>query len=223
VHGWHHNMCHLTAWRPTAPNWPRARIRHLQWKHTPGTAGRNPHIQRKDDSRNSGALCEKNTFLLPKNFSQPTAWSTPPIELRVATSVGAWSSHSQHRVVNDRRNSTIIVVMAAPRTVRTGAPAGQTVASRQVIRRHTQPRIQRRCVREPMLVNARSTRSSRGATAKEKDTTAPGRPGDRTYVNFTGFPFPLGPLLSRRTCRYEVRRHALCSHQTGGIRARIGG
>ena len=28
---------------------------------------------------------------------------------------------------------------------------------------------------------------------------------DQLYVNFTGFPFPLGPLLFRRTVRYEVR------------------
>lgn len=32
--------------------------------------------------------------------------------------------------------------------------------------------------------------------------------GDRSkrfYINFTGFPFPLGPFLNRRTIRTEVR------------------
>ena len=28
----------------------------------------------------------------------------------------------------------------------------------------------------------------------------------RAYINITGFPFPLGPLFSKRTIRYEVRR-----------------
>ncbi|CAI9777408.1 unnamed protein product [Fraxinus pennsylvanica] len=28
--------------------------------------------------------------------------------------------------------------------------------------------------------------------------------GGRFYFNFTGFPFPLGPFLNRRTIRYEV-------------------
>lgn len=28
--------------------------------------------------------------------------------------------------------------------------------------------------------------------------------GGRFYFNFTGFPFPLGPFLNRRTLRYEV-------------------
>lgn len=27
---------------------------------------------------------------------------------------------------------------------------------------------------------------------------------DRAYFNFTGFPFPLGPYLERKTIRYEV-------------------
>jgi len=35
------------------------------------------------------------------------------------------------------------------------------------------------------------------------------RLGDRAYVNFTGFPFPLGPLLQRRTIRYELEAGSL--------------
>lgn len=31
----------------------------------------------------------------------------------------------------------------------------------------------------------------------------------RAYINITGFPFPLGPLFSRRTIRYEVRAFVL--------------
>lgn len=33
--------------------------------------------------------------------------------------------------------------------------------------------------------------------------------GGRFYFNITGFPFPLGPFLNRRTIRYEVGRAAL--------------
>lgn len=31
----------------------------------------------------------------------------------------------------------------------------------------------------------------------------------RAYINITGFPFPLGPLFSRRTIRYEVKAFSL--------------
>lgn len=37
--------------------------------------------------------------------------------------------------------------------------------------------------------------------------------GGRFYWNITGFPFPLGPLLSRRTVRYEVGLSNLVSQQ----------
>lgn len=33
--------------------------------------------------------------------------------------------------------------------------------------------------------------------------------GGRFYLNFTGFPFPLGPFLNRRTIRTEVSRSVM--------------
>lgn len=45
-----------------------------------------------------------------------------------------------------------------------------------------------------------------GRLKKSKGTSME-KPGvlDRFYPNITGFPFPLGPLFSRKTIRYEVR------------------
>ena len=36
------------------------------------------------------------------------------------------------------------------------------------------------------------------------EAEAEARGGERFYFNFTGFPFPLGPFLNRRTIRTEV-------------------
>lgn len=54
-------------------------------------------------------------------------------------------------------------------------------------------------------------RGKRGKTVKQTsgETRGAGQPkssskGGRYYWNITGFPFPLGPLLIRRTIRYEV-------------------
>lgn len=35
------------------------------------------------------------------------------------------------------------------------------------------------------------------------------RPGDRSYINVTGFPFPLGPYLERKTIRYEILKNRI--------------
>lgn len=35
-------------------------------------------------------------------------------------------------------------------------------------------------------------------------SSSDGNAGERFYFNFTGFPFPLGPFLNRRTIRTEV-------------------
>ena len=43
-------------------------------------------------------------------------------------------------------------------------------------------------------------RKQRGTANRSKSERGKGR----FYWNFTGFPFPLGPLLRRRTIRYEV-------------------
>lgn len=49
------------------------------------------------------------------------------------------------------------------------------------------------------LVVASSSSSNPNTT-----TSGRGSDGDRFYFNFTGFPFPLGPFLNRRTSRTEV-------------------
>lgn len=43
------------------------------------------------------------------------------------------------------------------------------------------------------------------ASAGTTTTTTTGGGSGRFYVNFTGFPFPLGPFLNRRTIRTEVK------------------
>ena len=44
------------------------------------------------------------------------------------------------------------------------------------------------------------------ATSSDVDTSSTTRRGDRSYVNVTGFPFPLGPYLERKTLRYEIEK-----------------
>jgi hypothetical protein len=73
---------------------------------------------------------------------------------------------------------------AAPKLERAGRGGGRQTAS---ARRQPAKSIQTR---------------SRGRAFLEK---AAARKGGRFYWNITGFPFPLGPLLRRRTIRYEVR------------------
>ncbi|EIE22041.1 hypothetical protein COCSUDRAFT_16894 [Coccomyxa subellipsoidea C-169] len=56
--------------------------------------------------------------------------------------------------------------------------------------------------------------SKRGKTIKQTSGETRGqakssRKGGRFYWNITGFPFPLGPLLTRRTIRYEVERGSM--------------
>lgn len=41
-------------------------------------------------------------------------------------------------------------------------------------------------------------------SAAASTVSGDGGGGGRFYFNFTGFPFPLGPFLNRRTNRYEV-------------------
>jgi len=41
-------------------------------------------------------------------------------------------------------------------------------------------------------------------TPTTTSTSSGGGGGGRFYLNFTGFPFPLGPFLNRRTIRTEV-------------------
>jgi hypothetical protein len=43
-------------------------------------------------------------------------------------------------------------------------------------------------------------------TTKGTKTTAvaPQSKGSKSYFNFTGFPFPLGPFFERQTLRFEV-------------------
>lgn len=53
-----------------------------------------------------------------------------------------------------------------------------------------------------------SARPERLPSSKADLTTA-SRRGDRSYFNFTGFPFPLGPYLERRTVRYEVVKNQI--------------
>lgn len=48
------------------------------------------------------------------------------------------------------------------------------------------------------------------ASAGTTTTATAGGGSGRLYVNFTGFPFPLGPFLNRRTIRTEVK---LCCPQ----------
>ena len=50
---------------------------------------------------------------------------------------------------------------------------------------------------------ARRRQGSQQATRKGNEPSSKAA-GSRFYWNITGFPFPLGPLLSRRTIRYEV-------------------
>ena len=47
-------------------------------------------------------------------------------------------------------------------------------------------------------------RSRRGQNRPEQDSGKEENSKGRFYWNITGFPFPLGPLLKRRTIRYEV-------------------
>ncbi|CAH2055331.1 unnamed protein product [Thlaspi arvense] len=53
-------------------------------------------------------------------------------------------------------------------------------------------------IRGPVMVTA----SSRSTTIATDDVD--GDPSKRFYINFTGFPFPLGPFLNRRTIRTEA-------------------
>ena len=46
--------------------------------------------------------------------------------------------------------------------------------------------------------------------ARRKQASKPAAAKGRFYWNITGFPFPLGPLLKRRTIRFEVRSSTLC-------------
>lgn len=56
----------------------------------------------------------------------------------------------------------------------------------------------------------RRGQSKAGRIGKGQDSPKPDKPSNgRYYWNITGFPFPLGPLLKRRTIRYEVTANAL--------------
>lgn len=53
----------------------------------------------------------------------------------------------------------------------------------------------------PMSVN----RKMKGPVTVSAASTVEGDRSKQFYINFTGFPFPLGPFLNRRTIRTEVR------------------
>lgn len=65
--------------------------------------------------------------------------------------------------------------------------------------------------RRSMGEKSRTAKQTSGETRTGGAHDKHGKPG-RFYWNITGFPFPLGPLLSRRTIRYEVsyQDSALC-------------
>lgn len=54
-----------------------------------------------------------------------------------------------------------------------------------------------------------SSKGGPGTTVSGRDgSKAAGGPssgGSQFYLNFTGFPFPIGPTFQRKTVRYEVR------------------
>jgi hypothetical protein len=56
----------------------------------------------------------------------------------------------------------------------------------------------RAATRPRLAVSASST------TTGTTETTSERGGAERFYFNFTGFPFPLGPFLNRRTIRTEV-------------------
>ncbi|KAK3135105.1 hypothetical protein QOZ80_5BG0414610 [Eleusine coracana subsp. coracana] len=57
----------------------------------------------------------------------------------------------------------------------------------------------------PLQLQARRPRLAVSASAVAEEETAAARGGpERFYFNFTGFPFPLGPFLNRRTIRTEA-------------------
>jgi len=58
---------------------------------------------------------------------------------------------------------------------------------------------QRRSLGQKSRTGKQTSGETRSGVAHDNS----GKPG-RFYWNITGFPFPLGPLLSRRTIRYEV-------------------
>lgn len=50
------------------------------------------------------------------------------------------------------------------------------------------------------------------STSTAVTTRNSNNPNGRFYFNFTGFPFPLGPFLNRRTIRTEVSKPFLLLH-----------
>lgn len=62
---------------------------------------------------------------------------------------------------------------------------------------YLQQNLKRRDVVSLVVTSASTTRNTEGGGG--------GRGADRFYFNVTGFPFPLGPFLNRRTIRTEVR------------------
>lgn len=56
------------------------------------------------------------------------------------------------------------------------------------------------------LKPAGGRRLSVGRVVASAEPGSSGGGGERFYLNFTGFPFPLGPFLNRRTTRTEVNR-----------------
>lgn len=61
---------------------------------------------------------------------------------------------------------------------------------------HLKPRLERRVLTNLVVASASSSVTTTNASS-------------RFYFNFTGFPFPLGPFLNRRTIRTEVCHFAL--------------
>lgn len=73
-------------------------------------------------------------------------------------------------------------------------PAPRSLSTRQSRRGSTRTATQR--------ARRGQSRSEQAAAKGQKKTSAKDK--GRFYWNITGFPFPLGPLLTRRTVRYEV-------------------
>lgn len=61
-------------------------------------------------------------------------------------------------------------------------------------------------LRNPVRLNTklRNGKGSGGRQQQIVECKAEAKQGGRSYFNFTGFPFPLGPLFDRRTIRKEV-------------------
>ncbi|KAL0450496.1 UNVERIFIED_CONTAM: hypothetical protein Slati_1606000 [Sesamum latifolium] len=61
----------------------------------------------------------------------------------------------------------------------------------------------------PVKPNRRKDRNDVSLVVAAAAASGETGPGGRFYFNFTGFPFPLGPFLNRRTIRYEAVKDSI--------------